>query len=772
MGKTHSTCLIMLLAAVFGLILAGCNSQSGQGKADPEAPLVEQFYSELCGLCHAPGRTADAALVHASDDTSNRKPEITGVTEATSETDTDVPAGEVRLKIAFRIMDSENPLIPVSVPANDIRFTIAKLVPVNDGGAGEGESRWMSYLNRTASGSGGPVLLATYERASQTGGTFVDNMDGSYSYIFSFNMMTVTDPVSGAPILYDRSMPHRVAMQVAGNVDNAVYDYVPDGSPAADTRYIAGNASCDECHIKLGFHGGGRIAVDYCVTCHNPGTTDPATGNTLNLGVMVHKIHMGENLPSVEAGGKYLLGDVDYSENAYPQDIRRCTKCHDGTPGAATETDDGNNWKKVPTMEMCTSCHDRTSFAAAPPAGFIPHSGGVQTDNSKCIVCHPDVDGIASVTDSHVIPETAATARFKYNIISIAGTAPGGFPAVTFSVTDPANGDLPYDILKDPEFTAPAGASRLAVLIGWETTDYTNTDSGSTPAQPISINPLAQGAATDNGDGTFTVKSTIAIPANAVGSGVMGIEGHPAVETTPGSGVYDLRVPVTSVVEYFPITDSAAEPRRDVVSINNCNKCHGALSLHGGNRTNQTQLCVICHNPDATDIARRPADTASAADGKAEEAIDFKSMIHAIHGAEIREKGIVIYGFGNSANDFSSVRLPSGVDNIRNCEGCHLSGTFEVPVADNVLPTTIETGADLGSPGDDTNVTPAASVCTSCHDGITAKTHAAGEGGKFDFVPFKAEDAGGGDADPCAPGPVSAQPPGHTPATDCCSCHG
>ena len=47
MGKTHSTCLIMLLAAVFGLVLAGCNSQSGQGKADLEAPLVEQFYSEL-----------------------------------------------------------------------------------------------------------------------------------------------------------------------------------------------------------------------------------------------------------------------------------------------------------------------------------------------------------------------------------------------------------------------------------------------------------------------------------------------------------------------------------------------------------------------------------------------------------------------------------------------------------------------------------------------------------------------------------------------------
>jgi OmcA/MtrC family decaheme c-type cytochrome len=350
-------------------------------------------------------------------------------------------------------------------------------------------------------------------------------------------------------------------------------------------------------------------------------------------------------------------------------------------------------------------------------------------------------------------------------------------------VTDPTSANAPYNILTDPRFrSAAGGASRLAILIGWDTTDYTNTGSRSVPAQPISINPLSIGPtpATDNGNGTFTVTSTVAIPANATGSGVVALEGHPAVETTAGSGVYDLRVPVKNVVQNFAITGGSAVARRTVVNINNCIQCHGSLSLHGNNRTDEIQVCVICHNANATDINQRPGGGVAGADGKVEQAIDFKYMIHAIHAGAaaedgFRENAIVVYGFGGSINDFSEVRLPAGLNNLKNCTGCHTGSTFAVPLNASVLPTTDLTGAKLDDPDDDTNITPTASVCSSCHDSVEAKTHMTEQGGKFEFKAFAPATPVTGDSSQvalCGPGPIASQPAGHSTRVDCCSCHG
>jgi OmcA/MtrC family decaheme c-type cytochrome len=386
-----------------------------------------------------------------------------------------------------------------------------------------------------------------------------------------------------------------------------------------------------------------------------------------------------------------------------------------------------------------------------------------------------------------VIPEQAAAAKFQFNIINVTNTAPGQFPVVTFSVTDPTSANASYNILTDPEFRAPAGASRVAILISWSTKEYTNTGSGATaPGQPISINPLA--GAVNNGDGTFTVTSTVPIPSTVTGSGAVAIEGHPAVESVPGSGTFDLRVPVTGAVRSFAITDAIAQDRRAVVDIAKCNQCHASLSLHGANRNNNVQLCVLCHNANATDLAQRPVP-GPGIDGKAEEAIDFKSMIHGIHGAMagvglhgFRTEGLVVYGFGGNPIDFSHVRMPSGSGagnlNIKNCLGCHSTApTFELPMVADALPTTTKTGIDRASPDDDENITPTASVCSSCHDAIASTTHMSANGGVFDFKAFAPAVQGGGGAGGadqaalCGPGPVGSQPAGHTARTDCCSCH-
>ncbi len=60
-------------------------------------------------------------------------------------------------------------------------------------------------------------------------------------------------------------------------------------------REIVETATCDNCHTMLSAHGGARVEVQYCVMCHSPRTTDPYSGNALDMKVMVHKIHTGQH---------------------------------------------------------------------------------------------------------------------------------------------------------------------------------------------------------------------------------------------------------------------------------------------------------------------------------------------------------------------------------------------------------------------------------------------------------------------------------------------
>jgi OmcA/MtrC family decaheme c-type cytochrome len=762
---------------VFVLSLIGCSNESGQ--TTEEVQLVQQTFDEQCVFCHGPGRDQDVAEVHSGTDT------LTFANIAVTIPNNATTGG--RPTITFTVFNQDGAGVR---GLTGFGFTIAKLIPSTNGDA----SRWQSYINGIEEVSienpdwqpvGTTAIQATLEEDSEgelTDHGLMGGIPGNYTYHFSHDLSQITTANGEVlDVAYEPMLTHRFGIESPRESPRAsgTFDFRPsDGETDKDIidhRDIAVSASCNECHVQLATHGDHRVRVQYCVTCHNPGTTDAQSGNTVDLKVMIHKIHSGENLPSVEAGNPYIIYGFfnsanDFSEVVFPQDIRNrnCTKCHDG---ADPETPDGYNPRNVPTMEACGSCHDDVDFETGEN-----HPGGVQSDNSECAECHEPED----IIEEHEIPEQVAAKRFEYNILEISNTGPGEFPVITFSVTDPTNADAPYDILTDPEFTAPFGNSRLAVIIGWITAEYNNTGSGSTPAQPISIDALVN--AVDNFDGTYTVTSTVPIPADVGGgSGAVGMEGHPAVETIPGSSDYDLPVPVTSVVESFPITDEEAQDRRRSVDASKCNRCHALLSAHGGNRNNQTQICVICHNDNATDISERPADPADTADGKVEQAIDFKYLIHAIHGAQFLQTGVVVYGYGGSENDFRDVQMPSpsgpGEENLnlKNCEGCHLEGTFELPLDPNASPTTVSTENDLADPDDDVNITPTASTCVSCHDYIADKTHMAEHGASFDFVLFAPETSpaeGQSQVALCGPGPISAQPAGHTTRSDCCSCHG
>ena len=510
--------------------------------------------------------------------------------------------------------------------------------------------------------------------------------------------------------------------------------YQRGGAPTFERR-IVDNISCNACHDRLEFHGGPRTDVDYCVTCHNPYSVDGDTGNTVDMTAMVHNIHSARSDYQIIGHGGT---PHDWSDLVWTQDIRNCETCHDETN---TNTPQASNWQDVQNRASCGTCHYDDGI---PDSGNdyaiedgVHPAGLVFSDDSQCVICHGPTSTVANgdlrVANAHEIPTQLASGAFQYNILTVSNTAPGEFPVVDFSVTDPTNGGAAYDIHTAPEWTTCTfGASRLAVGVAWSTTDYTSTGSGASPAQPISMNPLnaCGGNSTTVDNQTFTVTSTVAIPANAVGSAAVTIDGHPAVDI---DGTVE-RIAVTNAVSYAVITDTAAVPRRNAVAIEKCQDCHYSLAMHGNNRTDNIEVCVTCHNPNATDVNRRNPPCSDTL-GTDDVTIDMKRMIHLLHASGATGVPYDVCGFGNSPHTFDVVY--SG--HLNNCEGCHQPGGYYPVDPAVVLGTTVSVGADPASPIDDVVISPNTAVCSSCHTSALARSHMEQNGG--DFAATKAADS-------------------------------
>ena len=720
-GRSARPWLLLLACAAFGLAAcSGNNGKSGpEGSPGPGGP---------------PGPSPEGGLPVSSAKVI--KASIVGVTVP----DDGKPVLEVRLA-----NELGSPLS--GLPAGNIRFVLARLEPGNNGKS----STWHAITRTTEAFPCAPVPPATAcaptpaDRVTGTGprnqataekgtaGTWTESSgkNGVYTYKFAQSLNGISDIPS------DPNLVHRVGLEIrtSPNVtptnipaNNAVFTWLPaTGNAVAQSgREIVDNDTCNACHDNLAVHGDARFDLQYCAMCHESYSFDAQSGNTIDLKVMIHKIHSGETLPSVEAGGFYGIfgfGNrfTDFGEVVYPQDKRNCQTCHQESD---TDTPQASNYRITVNTEACGACHDNVNWTTG------ANHGGVAATDEQCETCHGPNSTIEGGNlrpqVAHLIPGQEAARKFAFTIVSATNVGPGLNPSVTFKVTDPTNGNAAYNIHTDAPFTQCAdGSSRLSINVAWSTTDYTNFGSGKNPGQPIQLNPLLNacgGSSVNNGDGTFTVTSTVAIPASATGSAGIGMEGHPAVDAD-GNGTVD-RIAVTNVQIYKPITDSTAVARRAVVNTARCDECHKQLSLHGNNRTDNPQVCAMCHNPNATDVNRRVAGSACvAALGADDESIDLKYMVHAIHAGNTG-----ICGYGNSANPFFDVRYPG---KLNNCQGCHNAGTYYPVDPTKVLATTFDAGADLAIATDDRAVTPNSAVCSSCHSGSLAKTHMEQNGGSF-----------------------------------------
>ncbi len=594
----------------------------------------------------------------------------------------------------------------------------------------KGQTQYTAYTTRVKTSTYPPTLGKTATQAStDTGGVWAKVADGQYTYTFA----------KKAPTGYDRSATHTVGCQASRNLtefdlatyyDTSMFSFVPDGSKVTTVRDVVRSESCNKCHDSIAFHGGSRRGVEYCAMCHTPQTTNPETGNTVDLPVMIHRIHAGPVLPSVVAGTPYTIvgfGNAvsDFSDVTYPGDVRNCETCHDQKSGATQAA----QYMK-PTRAACGACHDNVNFASGQN-----HVDLAQVSDNQCATCHipqGELELDASIKGSHTIatvpastvPTTTSAPGLVFTLVKVDNGTAGTNPTITWTQKNYAGAPLLFTDIK-----AMSQGRVALVLAGPTEPDYGYTKFTG-PAYItggyVSEDPTTGTAAAKcDTSGTCVYTFLHGIPADAKGTYTIMIEGRRGLVVLPGTKKETTtEVGAINKVINFSVDGSPLVARRQVVDINKCNQCHQTLSLHGQNR-NQIEACVICHNPSETDLPTKAQATLPADKTSPLQSVDFKYMIHRIHtGKELAAQGVngyVIVGFGGSHNDFGDVGYPAmsptgATGDRRNCAMCHVNGS-ETKLPEGRNPT-INPQAPISPMAATTT------ACTGCHATIPTASHA------------------------------------------------
>ena len=605
--------------------------------------------------------------------------------------------------------------------AVNISFVLAHLNST-DGKVGEYTPYYTASVDGATVGNVAPAMPNATQPRSENDGTWTETDASMGMYTYQFKRALPED--------YDKGKTHTLAIYASRTFDgatyvsNPVFHFRPDGQDVTEKREIVSTAACNACHNTLRVHGGSRREVGLCITCHVEGMSDPESGNSIDMVQLIHKIHRGEDLPSVVGGTAYKIVGFnnsvhDYSHVVFPQPLENCETCHQG--GA-----DSDRWKTTLTRYACGSCHDDISFTSPAPNGMKLHAGGPQMSDSLCATCHSEGMGPLATLESDVVKVHAALDEFPLrdltsgaiisappaltgSIVSVTGTGPAEAPVVRFTVA--VNGE-PYDILASGK-----ELNRLRFTFAGPTTDYAGYVQY-TAQGTGAVGTLAAGSTA--GEFTWTVAggvtmTTIATACNTqpAGSFAVGMEGRmTAMATRPNATNTSVNYPMHNKVAYFAVTDAEAVPRREAVIVENCNHCHQDLGAHGGSR-NDPEYCVLCHsaNKDATDI---PAPAVG--DTKLTASVRLSHMIHRIHTGE---NGTDPYIIGS--HDFTEVLFPG---DRQNCLNCHVKSHYALPLP-NLLPTHL-TQIDSNNarvPSTDYYMQATAAACTGCHDSESTITH-------------------------------------------------
>jgi OmcA/MtrC family decaheme c-type cytochrome len=306
---------------------------------------------------------------------------------------------------------------------------------------------------------------------------------------------------------------YTVGSEVLRDPGNASIDFLLGDASAIERREVVTLANCNQCHVELRAHGDNRNELTNCLLCHTTGAED---GNLLSSGggtpgvaidfkVLIHKIHAGKHLPSVNGVATNSDGSrnyaatptpyivqgrggalTDYSKIAFPvwpslltpmprdtgfgaltsgqqalENTMRsgpvdCDKCH-GDPdgdGPLPAPAQGELAYVQPSRSACASCHDDWDPELPYTANGATMPGGL--DNSTCRLCHRESGTPLDVRDAHLHPLRDASRtpglHFDVSAITDVGNGNGRFETgekvqLTLRIRNDANADVPATAL-------------------------------------------------------------------------------------------------------------------------------------------------------------------------------------------------------------------------------------------------------------------------------------------------------------------------------------
>ena len=411
-------------------------------------------------------------------------------------------------------------------------FTLAK---------GDGSFLALSEMDSGSVYFSGPTTNynRVIERATDLRTRAVENEDGSYTYTFAAPVpATFAAPYNDTGLLGAgdgvlTGMPLTSGTYTLGiesyknyYVDgvrfrdpvNITKDVLLGTATVLQPREVVARDNCNRCHEQVMAHGTFRRETKLCVLCHTTGSMDE-DGQSVEFRVMIHRIHNGEHLPSVNGvstnddGSRnyaatpvpYVVGGNDFSEVAYPawpnlnigmprdagytaltagqkaQEGRLltgatdCNTCHGDPDGAGplAAPAQGDNAYSVQSRRACGSCHDdiRWDKPYAANGLVMPDQG---TDNG-CLVCHPASGSPLSPLNAHVHPLNDpaynAGVNFTVSAVSEAGTNngngkidPGEKVKVDFTVTNDAGGAVAANSLGSMQFILSGPTSNYNIV--------------------------------------------------------------------------------------------------------------------------------------------------------------------------------------------------------------------------------------------------------------------------------------------------------------------